>query len=55
MVPTISGDDPQGPNTEQVNKHNVTIHAHLPVLRPLLPIKIKSGRILFRIVLEPFI
>jgi DNA-binding NarL/FixJ family response regulator len=40
MIPIISVDDPQGPNTlEQMNKNNVTIHAHSPVLRPPLPIK----------------
>lgn len=39
-IPIIVGEDPQGSNTlEQVNKNNVTIHAHLPVLRPRPPIK----------------
>ena len=40
MIPIISGDDSQGPNAlEQVNKNNITIHAHLPVLRPAPPPK----------------
>lgn len=41
MIHPISVDDPQqGPNQlQQANKHNITIHAHLPVVRPPPPIK----------------
>jgi DNA-binding NarL/FixJ family response regulator len=47
MIPIISADDPQGPNTlEQFNKHIVTIHTHLPVLRPAPPIKTNEDNIM---------
>ena len=46
MIPIISGDEPQGPNTpEQANKHNMTIHPHMPVPRPPPPIKTNADSV----------
>jgi len=44
MIPIISGNDPQGPDTlEQVTKHNVNLRSHIPVLQPAPPIKTEDN------------